>query len=96
MENEYIQTLHPIVGKTNKRISLKKYEFIKENLLEILKGVELTHTELMEALYLCIKDDFEGGIQWYGSIVKQDLEARKTIMRTGTNPVKYRLCTTER
>ncbi len=36
---------------------------------------ELTHTELMEELYSKVKDNFEGGVQWYGETVKLDLKA---------------------
>jgi hypothetical protein len=86
-----IQTLHPIEGKTNKNIELDKYEFVRENLLEILSKGELTHTELMETLYQRIKDNFEGGVQWYGETVKLDLEARKLIERTKTKPEKYKI-----
>lgn len=91
MKDEYIQTLHPIAGKTNKRILLKKYEVIKENILLILTHYEPTHTELMEALYAKVKDSFEGGVQWYGETVKLDLEARKIIERTKTKPERYLL-----
>jgi len=86
-----IQTLHPDKNKTNKKISLEKYNTIKENLLIILKETELTHTELMERLYQNVKDEFEGGVQWYGETVKLDLEARKIIERTGNKPERYRL-----
>jgi hypothetical protein len=91
MKEEQIQTLHPIIGKTNKKISLPKYAFIKENILAILAVQELTHTELMETLYQHIKDNFEGGVQWYGETVKLDLEARQIIERTKTKPEKYLL-----
>ncbi len=94
MKEEQIQTLHPQLGKTNKRISLGKYNDIKKNLLKILAKKELTHTELMEELYIRVKDTFEGGVQWYGETVKLDLEARKIIERTNTKPEKYRLKTT--
>jgi hypothetical protein len=91
MKGEQIQTLHPIPGKTNKRISLEKYNVIKENILSVLKEDELTHTELMEKLYDSVKESFEGGVQWYGETVKLDLEARAIIERTGTKPDRYRL-----
>jgi hypothetical protein len=91
MKEEQIQTLHPLPGKTNKKISLNKYSFIKEHLLKILSQKELTHTELMEALYSEVKDSFEGGVQWYGETVKLDLEARKIIERTASKPEKYRV-----
>lgn len=91
MKEEYIQTLHPHSGKTNKKIPLNKYLLIRENILSILAIQELTHTELMEALFQNIKDNFEGGVQWYGETVKLDLEARQIIERTKTKPEKYRL-----
>ena len=91
MKGEQIQTLHPQAGKTNKRISLEKYLVIKEDILSVLSKTELTHTELMEAIYENLKDTFEGGIQWYGETVKLDLEARAIIERTGSKPEKYRL-----
>ncbi|MEI8111849.1 MAG: hypothetical protein WCH59_12740 [Chitinophagia bacterium] len=89
MKPEQIQSLHPIPGKTNKKISLVKYTFIRENLLCILSNAELTHTELMEALFARVKDNFEGGVQWYGETVKLDLEARKIVGRTKTKPERY-------
>jgi len=95
MKDDMFQTLHPQAGKTNKKISLKKYEFIKENILSILDEKELTHTELMEELYARVKDNFEGGVQWYGETVKLDLEARKRIVRTISKPEKYKLITKE-
>ena len=91
MNTASIQTLHPQAGKTNKKISLEKYTFIREHLLAILAEAELTHTDLMEALFSKVKDDFEGGVQWYGETVKLDLEARQIIERTKTKPEKYRL-----
>lgn len=91
MKEEKIQTLHPQADKTNKNISLRKYHFIRDNILAILKDKALTHTELMEALYAKVKDDFEGGVQWYGETVKLDLEARQLIERTQSKPQKYQL-----
>ena len=90
MPTEQIQTLHPTAGKTNKRISFEKYNVIKENILAILQEKEMTHTELMESLYDRVRDTFDGGIQWYGETVKLDLEARKIIERSGTNPERCR------
>jgi hypothetical protein len=96
MKPELIQTLPPHENKTNKKISLDKYNFIRENLLAILTEFELTHTELMEELYSRVKDNFEGGVQWYGETVKLDLEARQIIVRTKTKPEKYKLKVTNR
>lgn len=94
MKSETIQTLHPQKGKTNNEISLVKYIFIKEALIKILSECALTHTELMEELFSRIKNDFDGGVQWYGQTVKLDLEARKIIIRTNDKPQKYTLNTT--
>ncbi len=91
MKEEKFQTLHPLPGKTNKNISAEKYNFIKQHILAILSKKDLTHTELMEALYQNVKDNFKGGVQWYGETVKLDLEARKIIVRTRTKPEKYSL-----
>lgn len=91
MKAETIQTLHPDPGKTNKKITVLKYELIKAELLLILSKNALTHTELMEELYQRVKDTFEGGVQWYGETVKLDLEARNLIERTNSKPQKYRL-----
>lgn len=91
MKATYIQTLHPQAGKTNKKIALEKYIFIRDHLLMILTTQELTHTDLMEALFAKVKNDFDGGVQWYGETVKLDLEARDIIERTKTKPEKYTL-----
>lgn len=88
---DYIQTLHPVKDKTNKKILLYKYEIIKEQMLNILAHSEPTHTQLMEALYNQLKHNFEGGIQWYGETVKLDLEAREIIERFDKKPERYRL-----
>ena len=90
-QSEYIQTLHPVKDKTNKKILLNKYETIKAHLIKIISQSEPTHTELMEALYNQLKDNFDGGIQWYGETVKLDLEAREIIERFGKKPERYRL-----
>jgi hypothetical protein len=95
MKPATIQTLHPQAGKTNKKISLDKYTYIRAQLLIILSESERTHTALMEALYERVKNDFEGGVQWYGETVKLDLEARQIIERTADKPQKYKLKTSK-
>ena len=86
-----MQALHPDPLKTNKKISLKKYELIKKEILNILSECQPTHTQLMETLCQKVKDTFDGGVQWYGETVKLDLEARGMIDRTKSKPEKYRL-----
>lgn len=89
MKEPRIQTLHPQPGKTNKSIPVAKYLFIREALLAVLADRALTHTELMEELYQRVKDQFEGGVQWYGETVKLDLEARNILTRIKTKPERY-------
>jgi hypothetical protein len=75
---------------------LDNYIYIREQLLIILSEFELTHTDLMEELFSRVKNNFDGGVQWYGQTVKLDLEARKLIERTNDKPEKYKLTTTNR
>ena len=92
---EQIQTLHPVAGKTNKRIAMGKYIVVRDVILSILADQPLTHTDLMEAIYQRLKDSFEGGVQWYGETVKLDLEARNLISRNEQKPPLYRLVLNE-
>ncbi len=96
MKEEFIQTLHPQKDKTNKKISLNKYNLIRETIMTILSETDATHTQLMKELYARLKDDFEGNVQWYGETVKLDLEARNIIERIKTKPEKYRLVSMKR
>ena len=89
MKDVTIQTLHPEAGKTNKVISLEKYETIKAAILEILKDGDLNHTQLMEALYEKVNGHFTGNAHWYGETVKLDLEARGMIQRSKSKPPVY-------
>jgi hypothetical protein len=86
MKLEKFETLHPIPGKTNKKIDAQKYQYIKQHIIAILSENAFTHTDLMEELYKRIHHEFDGGVQWYGEIVKLDLEARKLIFRTSEKP----------
>lgn len=85
-----IQTKHP-AGKTGRSISREKYDAVKSALVAVLRGRELTHTELMTALQQRLKKAFDGNISWYGETVKLDLEARRTLERTASKPQRYRL-----
>lgn len=59
--------------------------------MEILKEGALSHMALMEELYTRVKDDFDGGVQWYGEVVKLDLEARNVVLRSKSKLVLYSL-----
>jgi hypothetical protein len=89
MSENKIQTLHPTPGKNNKLIDKHKYDTIRNTMLEVLSKDKLTHTQLMEAMYEILKDDFKGNVQWYGEAVKLDLEARGIVGRTNDKPQRY-------
>ena len=91
MKEATIQTLHPESGKRNKRISVEKYEIIKAAILEILQYLTPTHSELMEELAAKLKNNFQDNVNWYGTTVKLDLEARKILVRTSSKPQRYRV-----
>jgi len=95
MTDPKIKTRHPL-GKAGRTISKQKYEAVKKTILSTLRGRELTHTELFQALGTKLAGKFDGNISWYGETVKLDLEARKTIQRTATRPQRYRLKTSAR
>lgn len=91
MKDTKIQTLHPDADKTNKLISLEKYEVIRSAILGILQQGPVNHTELMQAIYQRVKGHFLGNAHWYGETVKLDLEARHLIQRSKTKPPLYSL-----
>ncbi|HET7497659.1 MAG TPA: hypothetical protein VFM00_05105 [Candidatus Eisenbacteria bacterium] len=90
MNGSTIRTRHP-QGKSGKNIAKEKYEAVKTAMLSALRGRELTHPELMQALESNLKGNFDGNVHWYGETVKLDLESRKIVERTATKPQKYRL-----
>jgi hypothetical protein len=90
MAEEKLLTRHPL-GKSGKNISREKYALCKQAIISALRGTELTHTELFQELNRKLKNKFPGNISWYGETVKLDLEARRTIERTGSKPQRYRL-----
>ena len=89
MSDEKVITKHPL-GKTGRNISRPKYDTVKKAIVSVLKGNELTHTEL-DQLNKRLKNRFAGNVSWYGETVKLDLEARKIIERSSSKPQKYRL-----
>jgi len=87
---EKVQTKHPL-GKNNFPVPRQDYEMFKTAILAALHTEDLTHTELVDALYgsLCAK--FTGNVSWHTMTVKLDLEAQGLIERTSSKPQKYRL-----
>jgi hypothetical protein len=76
-----IMTKHP-QGKKGVNILESKYEFIKNAILEELKGVkEMSYQDLTTILEKDLEDKFDGKVGWYVVSVKLDLEARGVIER---------------
>lgn len=90
MTEQKILTKHPL-GKSGKNISRNSYDVMKQAMLSVLEGKELTHTELFERIARKLQGKFDGNISWYAETVKLDLEARKMIERTSSKPQKYRV-----
>lgn len=90
MTEQKILTKHPL-GKSGKNISRNSYDVMKQAMLSVLEGKELTHTELFERIAKKLQGKFDGNISWYAETVKLDLEARKMIERTSSKPQKYRV-----
>ena len=89
MAEKKILTKHPL-GKSGRNIDKQKYDALKNAILSILQGRELTHDELFDRVEKRVKK-FPGSVAWYAETVKLDLEARKMIERTASKPQKYRL-----
>lgn len=86
MKEEKILTLHP-EGKNGVNISRTKYDFIKSEIIKILKEHnELTFTGLLKELNKKLKNKFTGSVSWYGTVVKLDLEARKILYCSRRKP----------
>ena len=83
--------LHPDSSKTNKVITISKYEIVKKAILEILTDKSISHTDLMESIHQKVALNLEGNAQWYGETVKLDLEAREIIFRNKDKPPLYSL-----
>jgi len=90
VNEETVRTKHP-QGKQGKNISKDKYDTMKDALVAALRGRELTHGELMDALAAKLEGKFDGNVSWYAETVKLDLEARKVVERTEEKPQRYRL-----
>lgn len=85
MEDQKIMTLHPDPTKKGVNISLKKYEMMRDTILEIISRADtVSFADLTEEATKELAGIFDGNIPWYVVSVKQDLEARKIIQRANT------------
>jgi porphobilinogen deaminase len=90
---EKIMTLHPEQGKSGVTINKRKYDTIREAILESLgTSEEMTFTELNRDVHGKLEGGFDGSISWYVTTVKLDLEARRVIERVpGSSPQRLRM-----
>ncbi len=90
--DERILTLHP-TGKAGVRISVDKYEIIKEAIIQVLRKRKiLTFEDLADEVVRLLEVNFDGSVLWYYTTVKLDLEARKIIERIpGSRPQQIKL-----
>ena len=78
-EYDRILTLHP-EGKKGVRISVQKYEMMKEAIISILeeKG-ETRWKELGPLVKERLEGRFDGAVMWYFTTLKLDLQTRGII-----------------
>ena len=90
---EKIMVLHPEKGKSGVNISKRKYDIIREAILEALgTNEEMTFTELNRDVHDKLAGGFDGSISWYVTTVKLDLEARRVSERIpGSRPQRLRM-----
>ena len=85
MSEERILALHPEAGKSGVNISRKKYDMMREAIVDAL--AQETHPsfqDLRKAVEVRLESRFEGSIGWHYTTVKLDLEARGIVVRIGT------------
>jgi hypothetical protein len=81
MSEERILTKHP-KGKDGVNILKRRYDVIKEFILETIKEYgEITYNSLSDLAVEKLNENFEGKVVWYIVTVKLDLEARNMIER---------------
>jgi hypothetical protein len=82
-----------VPGRTS-RVNAAKYRAMKAAMLEVLPGGEpgLTQSELREAVIPHLPEDLfpEGATAgWWAKTVQLDLEAKGTVVREETKPLRW-------
>ena len=78
MPEEKILTKRPD-GTAGRSISKRKYDQMKNAIMQLLHASDLTQTELLTKLNILLKDIFFDNITWYAETLILDLEAREII-----------------
>ena len=93
MSEEKILTLHPEPGKSGVNISRRKYDAIRQAIVDTIQEQgEVTFKGLTQDVRAKLEDAFEGSVSWYVTTVKLDLEARGVIERVPkSQPQRLRL-----
>ena len=82
MEEERIQTLHPVPGKNGVNIDKQKYEVVRDTIIQIMSRHDnMSFSELGKTVASNLGEDFDGSPGWYFTTVKLDLEARGILKR---------------
>ncbi|MEL7271179.1 MAG: hypothetical protein AAGL34_16510 [Bacteroidota bacterium] len=91
-QEERILTLHP-QGKTGVNILKRRYDFIKDFILNTIKEHgTITFEKLGDMAVDQLTETFDGKVLWYVVSVKLDLEARNLIERVPkTSPHQLRM-----
>jgi hypothetical protein len=87
-----ILTRHPEPGKSGVNVAKKKYDLMRETILEAIRARgEIALQDLLEDVEQRLAGRFDGSIPWYVITIKLDLEARGLIERIpGSKP--QRVC----
>lgn len=87
-----IMTQHP-AGKSGVNISRAKYDTMRAAIeASLAEADELTFQGLLEAVRARLDGNFDGSINWYCTVVKQDLEAKGVLENTARrSPQRLRL-----
>lgn len=74
-------TLHPDVAKKGVKIEKRKYDLMRNTILDVLKRGAMPIIELAALVDDQLQERFDGSVMWYYTTVKLDLEARGEIRR---------------
>lgn len=88
-----ILTRHPEPGKSGVNLARKKYDMIRDTILEAIRARgEIDFKDLVEEVDHRLAGRFDGSVPWYVTTIKLDLEARGLIDRIpGSKPQRLRL-----
>jgi len=82
LTDDFVLALNPDPTKRSVRIERRKYDLIRAVILGNLREYgPMTFTELGDLMEDQLREDFDGSVMWYYTMVKLDLEARGELRR---------------